>query len=119
MIQATIPAKTITIEAQPVSLQFKAITIKKERSGLSAILTFARISDTGPHAGPDYVITLTGADYNAFWTNFTSGSFLYQQLSAIAGSPVVPSDAMEAEFLNPVPAPVQPATPVEPSTPSS
>ena len=101
MIQATIPAKTITIEAQPVSLQFKAITIKKERSGLSAILTFARISDTGLHAGPDYVITLTGADYNNFWNNFSSGSFIYEQLSTIAGAPVVASDALDAEFLNP------------------
>jgi len=36
MIQATIPAKTITIEAQPVSLQFKAITIKKASDALDA-----------------------------------------------------------------------------------
>ena len=108
-VSVTIPAQTITVPAQPVTLKFKSVVIRKEREGLVAILTFSKTNADGMMMGPDHVITLKGAEYNAFWNDFTSGSFLYEQLSAIAGAPVVASDAMEAEFLNAIPAPAAPS----------
>jgi len=103
-LSVTIPAQTITVPAQPVTMKFKSVIIRKDRDGMVAILAFSKVNADGMPAGADHVITLKGADYNAFWNEFTSGSFLYQQLSAIAGAPVVASDAMEAEFLNVIPA---------------
>jgi len=110
-VSVTIPAKTVTVPAQTATLKFKSVLIKKDGFGLTATLSFSKLDANGMQAGADHVIILKGADYNAFWNDFTSGSFLYEQLSAIAGAPVVASDAMEAEFLNVIPA----AAPAAPS----
>jgi hypothetical protein len=103
-VSVTIPAETIIIPAKSASLKFRSILIKKDKEELFAVLTFMRIDANGMQAGADHVITLKGAEYNTFWNDFISGSFVYEQLSAIAGAPVVASDAMEAEFLNVIPA---------------
>ena len=86
----------ITATAQ--TIKFEELVIKNEIK-LSAILLFGVYNESGKRVG-NKTICYSGSDFNAFWTNFNSGKFLFDELKRTENFiETIPMD-VENDFTN-------------------
>ena len=99
-LEVTVPQSTIILPEHQSKISFKSVSIvKDEESGLCAYVVFKKTGADGTVT--DSVITYKGKEYNQFWYGFTTGTFLYSQLSGALGFPVQASQDLEGDFINP------------------
>lgn len=68
--------------------------------GLSAVVVFG-VGDTDGNQYPDAVLRYSGSNYNTFWANFNTGTYLYDELARAQGITLPAPNADESEFVNP------------------
>lgn len=86
------------IIANEQRFDFTNISIDRSGSGeLSAKVSFNIFNEAGSAIGSE-TLYYEKEDFNAFWSKFTSGTFLYQELATKYNT--VLSDDKEADFLN-------------------
>ena len=70
---------------------------------LRAEVTFIVTNENGEIIGNKYIVA-EGVDFNDFWTNFNSASYLYQKLADKESLPVtIDTATTDASFTNVVP----------------
>lgn len=88
------------ILAESQNKKFQSVTIsKKPDDSLLAIVIFDILCPVSGRKIKDEVLVYEGEDYNTFWTNFNSGTYLYQELTKDLEGFELPED-IEDDFIN-------------------
>jgi hypothetical protein len=93
----TIDKPVVISEKQKIV--FKELTIISHNS-LSAVLTFENQTLDGTIL-QHYNLTYSGEDFNTFWKNFNTGTFLFQELNRVKNLGLdIENNSQEEDFTN-------------------
>jgi hypothetical protein len=88
------------ILADSQKIIFDTLQITRDEQGvLSAIIIFMVRNQNGMRLD-NKTITIKPDQWNHFWTNFTSGSFVYAKVLALLGIETPPDASVELDFIN-------------------
>lgn len=88
------------ILAEAQNKKFQSVTISRDRDGgLVAVVIFDILCPNSGNKLKEEVLTYTGEEYNTFWANFNTGTYLYQELTKDLEDFELPED-LENDFLN-------------------
>lgn len=94
--------------AQKQVFKFDTLVLRDVNGQKQAEVVFKIMDETGTQIGVDS-LKYDGDSFNTFWTNFNSGTFLYQELALKLNSQVAPN-SLESEFVNVMEQPIEEAS---------
>ena len=97
-----LPLPTAITLVSGKSFAFNRAIIAKGPQGLMANVVFDALDADGRVVG-NKTLNYSGVAYNAFWTAFNTGKYLYDELVLKEALVVTVPDSVEADFTNPVP----------------
>jgi hypothetical protein len=86
--------------AQSQTYSIREVYIWKDYSlnEINARITFDKLNEKGERINSE-ALTYTGLEFNVFWNNFNSGTFLYEELKSKLGLQLNVPDS-EQDFIN-------------------
>ena len=88
-----------TIKINNINIQRVTAPPMVGQSGLMATVKFDVIGDNGKVVQTK-TLTYKPSEFNAFWTDFNSGKFLYEELVEKQNLDVVVPNSVEQDFVN-------------------
>jgi hypothetical protein len=88
----------VIAESQIYSIREVYIWRDYHSNEINARITFDKLNEKGERINSE-ILTYTGLDFNVFWNNFNSGTFLYEELKSKLGLQLNVPDS-EQDFVN-------------------
>lgn len=83
--------------SQKQDYRFASMRIENNGNGMFAVLRFNVYGDKGEYLAQEEVVFI-GEDFNSFWSDFTSGKYLYDKFFQLKEIGVSVDDSIELEF---------------------
>lgn len=85
------------ILSQKQDYRFASLRVERNGNGMLAVLLFNVYGDNGEYLAQEDV-TFLGNDFNSFWSDFTSGKYLYDKFFQLKEISASVDDSLELEF---------------------
>ena len=88
------------IIATTQKIVFKGLHINRDSADkLNATVTFEILDENGKQVSHEF-LNYSGEEFNQFWNDFNSGTFLYQNLAIKKSLNPLENNSMEDDFVN-------------------